>query len=191
MIHRAYGAAREEHECGMTMDAGMDNTGFDPKEHNPEGQETAAPNSADQTRSGFSESNTRDLAAPDMPDPNKFARDWVTLWQSELSAMATDREMHETWQTLTKLWANAMSSMLLPARGSEHNDTRPDNTPRAPRPDDAPRATPPAAAPDPRDAEIARLARDVAALQRRLADLERGGDPPVAPKPGPPRKPRR
>ena len=34
-------------------------------------------------------------AAGDLPDLGKLAQDWITLWQSELSAMAADREIHE------------------------------------------------------------------------------------------------
>src|SRR4051794_10690451 len=29
-----------------------------------------------------------------------LAQDWITLWQSELSALAADPELRETWQTL-------------------------------------------------------------------------------------------
>ena len=47
-----------------------------------------------------------------MPDPRKLAQDWITLWQSELSAMAADPEIRESWQTVMALWAGTMSAML-------------------------------------------------------------------------------
>ena len=34
-----------------------------------------------------------------------LARDWITLWQSELAALAVDREAQETWHVLLSLWA--------------------------------------------------------------------------------------
>jgi hypothetical protein len=126
----------------------------------------------------------------EMPDLGKLAQDWITLWQSELSAMAADPEIHESWQTMIALWAGTMAAML---RGL------PRDTGASPRERararsgsaDAPGAAPVAAAPDARDAEIERLARHVTALERRLAELERGGNPAVNPKRRPGRKPRR
>ena len=38
---------------------------------------------------------------------HELARDWITLWQSELAALAADREAQETWQALVALWAGA------------------------------------------------------------------------------------
>ena len=35
------------------------------------------------------------------------AADWITLWQSELAALAADREAQETWQAMLALWAGA------------------------------------------------------------------------------------
>ena len=120
----------------------------------------------------------------DALDLHALARDWITLWQSELSALAVDREAQETWQTMLALWAGAAGAMLAAA---------PRERPKpgggfpgwggAPRGQSGPAAaagTPPAAAaPDARDAEIERLGRHIAALEARLADLEkgvRGGD---------------
>jgi hypothetical protein len=105
-------------------------------------------------------------AAPDppVPDLQGLARDWITLWQSELAAAAADREVQESWQRMAGLWAGAAAALVqaLP-RGAA------DGWSRAAAP---PRPAPAAAAPDPRDAEIERLVRRIDALERRLADLE-------------------
>jgi hypothetical protein len=126
------------------------------------------------------------------PELGKLAQDWITLWQSELSAMAADPELHTAWQTMMGLWAGTMTAVLrgIPAN-PQHDHARRTAHPAGSRTADAPRAAPAAAAPDPRDAAIDRLTRHVAALERRLADLERSDDPPVNPKGRPGRKPRR
>jgi hypothetical protein len=164
-VRGAYGPAREEDECGMVMDAGPDDAGHDTDER-----------------------GTAGAAATDLPDPRKVAQDWITLWQSELSAMAADPEIRESWQTLMALWAGTMSTLLrglprdpLGNRGHDGAGGRAGSA-------DASGAASAAAAPDARDAEIDRLARHVAALEQRLAELsqrverERGGDPAVHPR---------
>ena len=180
-IRRAYGPACEEDECGMVMDAGLDNTGYDTGGRDATGNDL--PHQA-------GDAKPRDRAASDIPDPRKLAQDWITIWQSELSAIAADPEIRESWQTVMALWAGTMSTML---RGlpRDPNAPRHDSAYGRPGPADAPRTTPAAAAPDARDAEINRLARHVAALEHRLAQLELGGDPPVHPKNRSGRKPRR
>jgi hypothetical protein len=105
------------------------------------------------------------------PDLQQVARDWITLWQSELTAAATDRELQETWQTLAGLWAGIAGAMVHAMPRGLTDNGRP-HTPGAAAPA---RAAPAAAAPDARDAEIDRLARRLADLERRLADVERGG----------------
>ena len=97
-------------------------------------------------------------------DLRELARDWITLVQSELAALAVDREAQETWQTLMAVWAGAAAAML---NAVPRNDA---GSPAAPRP------APAAAAPDARDAEIGRLHDQLARLERRLAELERRGD---------------
>jgi hypothetical protein len=185
---RAYGPAREEEECGMVVDAGLDNTGQGSSgQEAPNGANSGGANSGG-ARSG--RTGPRAGAAQDLPDPRKLAQDWITLWQSELTAMAADPEMREAWQTVMALWAGTMSTMLRAMPRTPAAD-RHDGTGGKARTADAPRTAPAAAAPDARDAEIDRLARHVATLERRLADLERGSDPRVDPKRRPARKPRK
>jgi polyhydroxyalkanoate synthase len=62
-----------------------------------------------------------DDAGLDLPG---LARDWITLWQSELAAMAVDREAQETWHTMLGLWAGAAGAMLA-AAPRERPDGRP------------------------------------------------------------------
>jgi ubiquinone biosynthesis protein UbiJ len=110
-------------------------------------------------------------------DLRDLARDWITLWQSELAALAVDREAQEAVHVLLSLWAGAAGGLIsfLP-RGMPGESAR--QRRRAARngaagTDAAPRSPPAAAAPDPRDAEVERLRARVAELERRLAGLER------------------
>ncbi|MBO0712414.1 MAG: hypothetical protein J2P47_14180 [Acetobacteraceae bacterium] len=100
-------------------------------------------------------------------DLASLARDWITLWQSELAALATDREAHETLVALLGLWVDASGALAgTHPRGPDGQDRRTGS---------ALPAWPPsaAAAPDARDAQIASLSRRVALLEQRLAELER------------------
>ncbi len=90
------------------------------------------------------------------PDPAALLRDWMTLVQTELAGLATDREVLETWQAL---WAKA-------AGGGRH---------------DPPGAAAAVVAPGAgqfadRDALLARID----ALERRIAVLERAAGKPSA-----------
>jgi hypothetical protein len=105
------------------------------------------------------------------PDPQALARDWITIWQSELAALATDREMHDAWLRWVGLWAdaaNAAARLLPKALAHEPAGGRPGTVA-------APGAASVMAAPDPRDAAIERLAARVEELERRLAGRD-GGD---------------
>jgi hypothetical protein len=101
---------------------------------------------------------------PPFPDPQGQARDWITIWQSELTALATDREMVDAWTRLVTLWAETAerAARLLPAGAPDAAGGR--TGPAAPA-----GAAAPVAAPDARDATIQRLADRVAELERRLA----------------------
>jgi hypothetical protein len=110
------------------------------------------------------------------PDLRKLAQDWITLWQSELAALAVDREAQETWQAVVALWAGAASAMLQ-ALPHEHPERRAGATAAA-------GAAPAFAAPDPRDAAIECLTRRIGELETRLADIERGNRSNGAGRPG-------
>jgi hypothetical protein len=100
---------------------------------------------------------------------NQLAEDWVALWQSELTAMAADRELRESWTALVALWA-AGAHALLKAPPAAHDFAS--GTSSAAQPAGSKTAT---AAPDPGLDEVERLNRRVAELERRLAIFERGG----------------
>jgi uncharacterized protein YceH (UPF0502 family) len=94
---------------------------------------------------------------------DNLAMDFVALWQSELTAMAADRELRETWAATMALWAQAANAVAacLPHELSSRS---------------ASTAQPPgAAASAPASgagvAEMERLERRVAELEQRLAEL--------------------
>ena len=120
--------------------------------------------------------------APTQPDPRDLARDWITVWQSELAAIATDREMREHWQAAVGVWTGLASAIVRdrsppPPPPSAH-DAAPRHaasrhpTPRSAGTSDATGTPAAAAPPDARDVEIERLGRHVAALEARLAAIE-------------------
>jgi hypothetical protein len=109
-----------------------------------------------------------------------LARDWITLWQSELAALASDPEAVEAWTRLLSLWAGAAAAGLrmAPRADAVHD-------PYAARTAAPPRA---AAAGAPSDAGgvaghggrgsdddvLARILDRLDAIERRLAALEVG-----------------
>jgi hypothetical protein len=105
------------------------------------------------------------------PDAQALARDWITIWQSELAASATDRELQEGWVRLINLWAQAAASAARMLPG-----TAPREPARGSAGPTAQAGSPPTmAASDDRDATIRRLADRVADLERRLAAIGPGG----------------
>jgi hypothetical protein len=122
------------------------------------------------------ESGPDQSEAGETPDLRRLAQDWITLWESELSALAADPEMREAWQALASIWSGAMTAALqrLPRGAAQADHDGPSSGGAGPN--DAPRTASAVAAPDARDAEIERLARHVDALERRLAELESGGN---------------
>jgi hypothetical protein len=120
-------------------------------------------------------------------DLTALARDWITLWQSEIAALAHDREAAEATARLAAIWGGLAATWLRAAP-----------TPREPpaaRPDATAGAAPAAAAPDAGGDALGRVLGELAdrlgAIEARLAALERGarsGDRPGA---GRPRRRRR
>ncbi|MDD2705749.1 MAG: hypothetical protein PHU07_10510 [Acidocella sp.] len=107
---------------------------------------------------------------------DNLAKDFVALWQSELTAMAADRELRETWTATLGLWAQAANAALA---NLPH-----DYAPGSPGPAQPARATPAAAASEPRLDEVVQLERRVAELEQRLAEFlareQDGTAPPAA-----------
>jgi hypothetical protein len=98
---------------------------------------------------------------------DKLAKDLVAMWQSELTAMAADRELRETWAATMVLWAQAAyaAAALLP---HERNPAGSSRTAEPPRPPAV------AAAPQPGLAEIEQLNSRIAELEQRLASFMAG-----------------
>jgi hypothetical protein len=99
---------------------------------------------------------------------DKLAKDLVAMWQSELTAMAADRELRETWAATMALWAQAASAAAAALLPHEHN---PAGSPRTAEP---PRPPAVAAAPQPGVAEIEQLNSRIAELEQRLAGFMAG-----------------
>jgi hypothetical protein len=104
----------------------------------------------------------------------KLGEDWVALWQSELTAMAADRELRESWAAMVGLWAST-ATMALGALKPRHDAAGAAFTAQPPR------AAAAAAASLAGLDEVAGLNRRIAELERRLAAFEReqpdGGRP--------------
>lgn len=109
-------------------------------------------------------------------DMESLARDWITLWQSEIAALAADPETAETTARVAAIWAAAANAMLRPMPGAAPaqapaHDQKLDTGAAA-----APGAAPAAAAPDAgADAllgVLGRLDERIGAIERRLAALE-------------------
>jgi hypothetical protein len=96
----------------------------------------------------------------------KLGEDWVALWQSELTAMAADRELRESWAAMVGLWAS--TATMAPGALKPRHDAAGTAVTAQP-----PRAAAAAAAPVLGVDEVAGLNHRIAELERRLAAFER------------------
>lgn len=101
--------------------------------------------------------------------PTVDPKDWTTLWQSELAALAVDRECHEGLAAFSTAWSQLAiarhDASTAPATASGPSSGH-DGPARRPGPDAPPGAAPLDAAPDARDDEITRLRARIAELER-------------------------
>jgi hypothetical protein len=109
---------------------------------------------------------------------DRLAEDWVALWQSELTAMAADRELRESWAAMVALWAGAATSALgamraAHATGAAHAMGTAHEPGRTAVPLKPARPAPAASASEPRLDEVEQLHRRIAELEQRLAAFER------------------
>ncbi len=98
----------------------------------------------------------------DQPGQPELWADWITIWQSEMAALAADREVQEALQRAADLWAlQAMSARSL-------RRSAPDDPARRASPDAPARTPSPPDAPGGRDAVLEGLLARIAELERRL-----------------------
>ncbi len=62
---------------------------------------------------------------PDGIDPN----DWITIWQSEMAALAVDREIHEGLAAATHAWNAAFAARIDGPAGLPGPDAAPGTAP--------------------------------------------------------------
>jgi hypothetical protein len=105
---------------------------------------------------------------------DRLAQDLVALWQSELTAMAADRELREGWAAMVALWAGSANAALQTMPRPPH-----DTAFGSARPVEPAGPAPVAAASQPGLAEIEQLTRRIAELEQRLGEFlrDRPGDP--------------
>jgi hypothetical protein len=152
-----------EAECSMDGAAGSQDTG-------PDGQADAG-------------GTARGAEGRTQPSDAELARDWISLWQSELNALALDPETMRSWRSAMQAWSG-IATWFLQAMPKAPPAPPDDTQKRRSGPKSTARPASPAAAPDAGDNEIVRLMQHVAQLERRLANLERRGSsgPAIDPK---------
>ena len=115
---------------------------------------------------------TSDKPPFEPPSAAALARDWQTIWRSEMQALAVDREVTDMIGAAAQAWAGRFAVMQAAsdsARSLLAGAIPPSGT------DAPPRTTAAAAAPDPRDGIVERLEQRVAELERRLTERDAGG----------------
>lgn len=88
--------------------------------------------------------------------------DWISIWESELAALAADREGRELWHSCVSQWATRAREAAAWMNAFDGIQGRPAAPGQQARSETA------ASAPDPRDETIAKLARRVEELERKL-----------------------
>jgi len=101
---------------------------------------------------------------PPPSDMQALALDMITIWQSELSALAGDQELQEYWLQWLALWAQSAERVARWLPSGTHDGASGEAGSAAP-----PRSEAPLAASDARDAAIEHLEQRIAELERRLA----------------------
>ncbi len=109
---------------------------------------------------------------------DRLAEDWIALWQSELTAMAADRELRESMAAMVALWASTAHAALALLR-TPYEHTPPPHAPGTTGAAQPPGSPPLAAAPQPGLDEVERLNHRITELEQRLASFERN-QPPTA-----------
>jgi hypothetical protein len=106
------------------------------------------------------------------PDLEELARRWISLWQDQMVATASDAELaDQAARVLASLAAfGPLGAMMRAASRSAGDDRRR----AAPAAETTAGAAPAAAPPDERGDVVARLERKLAALEQRLAVVETG-----------------
>jgi hypothetical protein len=174
-------SALQEYEYGM-------DDGDEPRRH---GREDPKTGSDSDTGAGKGPEPETDFRA--------LAEDWISIWQSEITAYLTDPETQQAWAAMMTIWAQAAQTMMraMPpnsgfgqgfaagfgangerasprAKPPAAHERRPKRDPAKPSGSDAaPRAAPVAAAPVARDDEVRRLEQRVAELERHMAARNR------------------
>ena len=90
--------------------------------------------------------------------------DWISIWESELAALAMDREGRELWRTCVSQWATRAREAAAWMDAFDPNKGRPPGAGTQAGTEATPSAS------DPRDEAIAKLARRVEELERRLLE---------------------
>ncbi|HTH99979.1 MAG TPA: hypothetical protein VL752_03445 [Acidisoma sp.] len=120
-------------------------------------------------------------------DFQALAKDWIAIWQSEITAYLTDPETQASWTAIIALWAEAAQAMLRsmpaapaasgfrPPGTATHERAKPGPARRGAGADAAAGTASAAPASDPRDDEVRRLEQRVAELERHLAGRDGPG----------------
>jgi len=117
----------------------------------------------------------------DPPDLESLARRYLDLWQDQVAALAEDADLAEQIGRLLALFGSAMKTGATTGQGKAGDASTTDDHPAA-------GAAAAALSPGDGDGRVARLARRLADVERRLARLEVGKPRPRARRGAPQRR---